>query len=326
MDIYRIPVFTIMRHVKRAIRFVVYLAFSKRSPSITAMDIALINDLRNSLRPLLTDNDTSSNSTNKFWSNHEARLAYLAIHDNPRCFLRWDVIQYTMFATRDAIKLELSYLKSLPDWKSRWKPILEESHVGHPPPYWRYPRSSGNLIHHAYNVAQFQEKTQMSVRNMDYIFEFGGGYGNTCRLIHDMGFTGTYVLYDLPGFSALQEFYLKSLGQKVLNPSSIRLDKNGIVCISNLDLLRSIIPIDSRIPDSMFIATWSLSETPLQYRDTITSLVSGFQTYLIASQSTYDEIDNIGFFQKWRDSQPNITWQSWQIDHLGRNFYMVGQR
>ena len=164
MNIYRILGFSIMRHSKRMVRFVVYFLFSKRSPSVTANDVLLIKNLRDSLRPMMTDINTSSDTTNKRWSKHETRLAYLAIHDNPRRFLRWDVIQYTMFATRDAIKLELAYLKSLPDWKSNWKPILEESHVGHPPPYWRYPRSSGNLIHHAYNVAQFQEKTKMSVR------------------------------------------------------------------------------------------------------------------------------------------------------------------
>ena len=40
------------------------------------------------------------------------------------------------------------------------------------------------------------------------ILEIGGGYGNFCRLLMKRGFAGSYVIYDLPEFLQLQEWYL----------------------------------------------------------------------------------------------------------------------
>ena len=312
--------------LKRAIRVPVYAMLSKRLPPATDGDRELAGELRAALRRLSQDGPSDGSQSEKQWLTHEGRLADLALHNDPRHFLRWDVIQYTMFATRAAINLELAHLRGLPGWKPRWHNALAESPVGRPLPFWRYPRSSGNLIHHAYNVAQFEEETETRVEDLDYVFEFGGGYGSMCRLFHNLGFQGKYVLYDLPGFSALQEFYLKSLGKTVQSPDQFSTASSGIVCVSDLESLKAVLPSDSEIGKSMFIATWSLSESPLSLRDTILSLVSDFQTYLIASQSTYAGTDNIEFFRNWRESRTDVEWHSWQIEHLGRNFYVVGQR
>ena len=47
------------------------------------------------------------------------------------------------------------------------------------------------------------------------IVEFGGGYGSMCRLLHKLGFSGQYFIYDLPEFVALQRYFLKSIGMPV---------------------------------------------------------------------------------------------------------------
>src|SRR5262249_29537133 len=147
--------------------------------------------------------------------------------------LRWDVIQDTMFVgAASYVAKELTFLKKHPDWASRWRRAIQESPIGHPLRYPFFPASSGNLIHHAFHLAQFEEKTQIQVNNIGFVLEFGGGYGSMCRLLHNLGFHGKYVILDLPFFSLLQSFYLKSLGLPVHSIEDFKTANEGIVCVS----------------------------------------------------------------------------------------------
>lgn len=112
---------------------------------------------------------------------------------------------------------ELNFVKRSPEWITCRHRAIRESSVGHPIPYPFYPASSGNLIRHAYHVASFEEKTQCKTKDIDFVFEFGGdgGYGSMCRLFYNAGFHGKYVIFDLPPFSALQVYFLKTLGLPV---------------------------------------------------------------------------------------------------------------
>lgn len=255
------------------------------------------------------------------------RLKALVLSDDPREFLRWDVIGYTMFVHSPGyVARELKYLRSRSDWASRWHAAIQESRVGHPLPYWRYPRSSGNLIHHAYHIAQFEEKTGTRIADMETIFEFGGGYGCMCRLVHEMGFRGRYIIFDLPGFSALQQFYLNSYGLNAHSTESFDSSKDGIVCLSDYESLEGLLNRTTDGRSAALIATWSLSETPTAFRESILSLTSEFEAFLISSQSHYKEVDNIEFFERWRNGRSDIDWSNWRIPHLGNNFYLMGKR
>lgn len=88
-----------------------------------------------------------------------------------------------------------------------------------------------------------------------------GGYGSMCRLIKRLNFNSTYIIIDLPVFSFIQLYYLKSIyGEDEVN--IILSDKDEIM-VNKINL----IPIDEVLlekikvvePD-LFIATWSLSE------------------------------------------------------------------
>ena len=59
--------------------------------------------------------------------------------------------------------------------------------------------------------------------NFDFIFEFGGGYGAMCEILHRAGFSGEYYIYDVPSMNKIQEHFLESSGI------------DGVVCTSNLD-------------------------------------------------------------------------------------------
>ena len=51
-----------------------------------------------------------------------------------------------------------------------------------------------------------------------------------------------------------------------------------------------------------------------------------FNAFLIAYQHQFKEVDNIAFFDNWKATQEGITWYEWEIEHIKRSWYLVGQR
>lgn len=58
-------------------------------------------------------------------------------------------------------------------------------------------------------VLDYFESNVCELNTFDHIFEFGGGHGRICRMIHDRGFSGKYTIFDFPEMSALQKAYLR---------------------------------------------------------------------------------------------------------------------
>lgn len=311
---------------KYAIKLVSRLYDKPLAPP-TDREKELIEEIRTSFRGLPISETVNCSASEKEWSDYANRLKELVLNNDPREFLRWHVISGTMFVKYASyITPELKYLKSRPDWQERWHEAIRESSVGHPIPYWRYSSGSGNLIHHAYHLAKFEEKTKIRVNNVNYIFEFGGGYGSMCRLIYKLGFQGKYVIFDLPPFSALQQFFLKSIGAKVHSFDSFKAGENGVICISDLQQLREILPDHTEAGDSMFIATWSISEAPVGIRNSILPFVSSFNEFLIAYQHQFCEVNNVVFFENWKAHQKDIKWYEWEIEHIPESKYLLGKR
>jgi hypothetical protein len=299
--------------------------FDKPLPAASETENRLVKEIRETFRDLTGSNTQHSGLCHTEGQENIARLRELVLNDDPRRFMRWDVILKTMsVAQAEYVRPEFNYLKNLADWDSRWRSAIDESPVGHPEPYWRYPRSSGNLIHHAYHLARFEKETSLCAHTMDFIFEFGGGYGNMCRLLHKLGFQGSYVLFDLPAFSALQKFYLESVGITVRLVDSFEKEKKGCFCISDIRQLKRIFSA-GETSSSIFIATWSISETPLELRNNVLSCVKNFGTFLIAYQHRFKEVDNIGFFRKWTAAQKDVLWYNMQIEHIPNNSYLFGK-
>lgn len=314
----------LFKHVRKSLSAL----YDKPLTPPSSREKKLVEELKTTFRgfPILETADRLPSE--KEWFNRVNRLRELILNKDPREFLRWHVISGTMFVKyADYVGPELNYLKSLPDWTSRWCEAIKESPIGHPMPYWRCPKSSGNLIHNAYHLAQFEEKTAISVNNMNCIFEFGGGYGSMCRLVHNLGFQGKYVLFDFPAFSALQQFFLKSVRITVHAVGSFKTARSGVVCISDVEELTEILSNHFEETDSMFIATWSISEAPVGLRNLILPLTSSFKGFLIAYLAQFKEVNNIDFFRNWRTSQEDIEWHDWQIKHMSNNNrYIVGKR
>lgn len=265
-----------------------------------------------------------SHDTESDWAGHRARVRHLVLHGNPVEFQRWDVVRATMVAgDTPYVAAELAHLRRRPDWRRRWQPAIRESPLGRPRPFYLYPRSSGTLIHHAYHACRFEEATGVALDRASLVVEFGGGYGSMCRLVHGLGFAGAYVIFDLPEFSALQRFYLRSLDI----PASTEPAARGVTTVSNLETLATLLRGRDR-GGGVFIATWSLSESPRALRETVLRTVEGFDAFLIAYQQRFAEVANDEFFAAWRSRLPGgLTWQEIPIEHLKKaSWYLFGVR
>ena len=248
-----------------------------------------------------------------FWNTMSDRFVQDKNKYGFKNLCQWPVIQQTMFMKNpNWVKKELDYLRSLADWDTKWKSLIKESDVGNPIRCTFYPDSSGNLIHTAYHIAKFEEKTKCTVESMNTIFEFGGGYGLMCKLIHDLGFVGQYTIYDLPEFVKLQEYYLDKFSY------------NFVRLLSEKDLPKLETVHAHKL--SLFIATWSLSEAPISMRNLVLRQLSGFTNYLIAYQISFESISNIKYFEEFAEERTNIKWWDWEIQHIPENYYMVGRK
>jgi hypothetical protein len=204
-------------------------------------------------------------------------------------FLRLQTILRTMFVTNRVYVLKelLFVLKYLKDNNIAIDAIYE-SPVGNPIRYFFYPFSSGNLIHHSYSLFFYLNKYKKCINDFDFIFEFGGGYGGFSRLCSNIGYKGEYILYDLEEMSILQEYYLRSLN-KFHDSKKYYNNKKHIV--SNL----SSIP-DMSNSNVLFVALWSLSESPVEIRNKIENILRTSSSVLIAMQPYFSSIDNKEYF------------------------------
>jgi hypothetical protein len=290
-------------------------------------DLRLTDDLKSTFDKLPCDELRTNSVAERKWHDFVSELRRLVRDADPRSFLRWDVIRKTMFIVNAPyVKPELAYLKGRPDWQSHLCDIVKESPVGHPIPYYLFPASSENMIHHTYHLVRFQQESNLSIGDAEIIVEFGGGYGNMCRLAHRFGFKGKYIIYDFPEFAAIQAYYLKAQDYPIKHPAKLKDAESGITCVSDIESLDKLLVANmSEKSRSLFLATWSISETPMDLRKIILEKVKDFQLYLVAYQDSFGEIDNTAFFSQWQQEHSGkLNWYNKPISHLKGNNYLFG--
>lgn len=277
--------------------------------------------LANLLRERITQ--TAHSSTHEplsEWDLNRTQLRKACLENDPRCFTHWNIIRQTMFVGNSPyVRLELQALRRAPDWSSRWKAAVIEDAIGAPERSKFWLASSGNRIHHAYSLLNFEKKTSTKVSDLRLIVEFGGGYGSLCRLVFKLGFQGTYVIFDFPEFLALQEYYLGSLGIPFsfggVGPDTQRV--SGVYTIEDLSrLVRNA-------KAGCLIALWSLSESPMPLRYEVMKAASRFDSHLIALQDSFEGIENLSFARDFMRQRNDLSWQLEEIPHLPRNYYLM---
>jgi hypothetical protein len=223
------------------------------------------------------------------WTQHRQQLRHDILTRDPRAFFAWEVIAQTMCPPPYArfLQSEKRYLAA-----HNWRPSRRFR--------------TANAIHQAYHVYRFQTETGVGIRDFDFILEFGGGYGEMRRVIHELGFRGRYTIFDLPEFTALQRFYLSShhCGADL---------QSGMPSLGSASGSRKL-----------FIAAWSFDETPVETRAAWTQLLSGFDGFLLAYQLNFAGIDNQAFFSRWQQNFPRVQWSTQVIPQLRNSFYLFG--
>jgi len=146
-----------------------------------------------------------------------------------------------------------------------------------------------------------------------------------CRLFHQLGFTGRYVIYDLPPFSVLQLFYLKALGLPVYTMEELPNTGRGILCISREDTIRNALEWAEQ-GETLFVGPWSISETPQSVRERIMPLIVPCRGVLIAYWQQFKEMNNIAYFNSWVMEHSEFKWNHVNIRTLLDHFYLFGLR
>lgn len=128
------------------------------------------------------------------------------------------------------------------------------------------------------DIAKLTDK----VKDMKRIVEIGAGIGDMADIIHKLGFQGEYIIYDFAEISQIQRWYHRELGLK------------NIQYVSRVEDLISD-------PADLAIATWSLTEMPIDLRDQITQKLKGSKNWLVAYSNTIFGLDNASYMNGFRE-------------------------
>lgn len=117
---------------------------------------------------------------------------------------------------------------------------------------------STNTIHHLFHLYKYFSHRGIDISKFKSkrIIEWGGGYGNMCKILIEKGVTKNYMIVDVPEFTQIQYNYLSSyFGLDNVNYlTDIKDMKDGINLISVDD-------IDIFPEYDTFISNWALTES-----------------------------------------------------------------
>ncbi len=222
-------------------------------------------------------------------------------------FLREGFIQKMFFVhNRIFIYYELKNLQNNPRWNF-YEKLLIEDHIGNPVRYFLYPRSSGNRINHVFHLSVLIDEFGLDIKKIKSVFEFGGGYGCMARIFSKINLNIKYFCFDTSWVNLLQFYYLKH------NNLNVGFSKrNNFFLSSDLKKTRNF-----SNNNTLFIANWSISETPIRFRKKFEKIIKNSDYILISFQENFENIDNLKYF---KELQKKISYK-FQIKISKNKFY-----
>ena len=203
-------------------------------------------------------------------------------------FLRESFIQKMFFVhNRLFILNELKYLY----WDIKWnfyKKLLVEDNVGNPVRYFLYPKSSGNKINHVFHLCTLINQFNIDIKKIKNVFEFGGGYGCMARIFSKINKDIKYTCFDTFHVNLIQFYYLK---YNDLNVGFSK--KNNFFLTSELKEIQNYYLNNSNY---IFIANWSISETPINFRKKFEVIIKNSKYILISFQENFENLNNLNYF------------------------------
>jgi len=156
----------------------------------------------------------------------------------------------------------------------------------------------GHLLFNGYDYEK--------IRSMKTIVELGGGVGDLCDTVYRLGFTGDYYIYDFPEISKLQEYHLTTAGHE------------------NVKFINST---DSLVAGDLVVATWSLTEMPLDLRDVVVDKLQDSKEWIVAYSNKIFGIDNDAWIKEtFIPKMKNKTCEINALDFMpwdGGTFYLT---
>ncbi len=96
-------------------------------------------------------------------------------------------------------------------------------------------------------------------------------------------------------------------------------------CLYDIEKLDEIVSANQN-KKRLFVATWSISESPLELRNKIIEIVDSFDYFLIGYQNNFGPNDNISLFNKFCEERNDFEWKSIHIEHIPGNYYLFEKK
>ena len=254
------------------------------------IDLKKDNKILNEIKYLLKSKKPNLKSLKKTHKVFNLKMFNLLKSNNLKNFLRKGFIQKMFFVhNRLFILNELKALKQNKNWQF-YRKLINEDSIGNPVRFFLYPRSSGNKINHVFHLSILKDEMRINLKTINYIFEFGGGYGCMAKIFSKINKSINYSCFDTFYVNLLQFYYLK---HNDLNVGFNR-KKNKFFLVSNIDKISSLYKKNQKY---LFIANWSLSETPIKFRKNFDILINKSQFILISFQENFENINNLRYFE-----------------------------
>jgi len=148
--------------------------------------------------------------------------------------------------------------------------------------YHSYLETNTINLRNCFQYYMYEDTTGRQINDFPSIIEIGGGCGDFCKFIFDMGYKGSYTIVDL---------------EETLKVSKQCLNGYPVTFTTKLP----------NITDSCLISTWGLSETEISTRPNL-EVCSG---YLITYQRNIWHLNNEKYFSKYKGYRHEMPWLHW---------------
>lgn len=215
------------------------------------------------------------------WDKFRAKIS-TEFNENPSGFLRQPTISKTIHPNEQYIASKyLEELKSNEYVKSNIFPYIYDLPIGNPFYCEIFPSISTMTVQHIYYIELINEYLGVDLFDSEIknVVEFGGGYGNLCRICSMLGYQGNYHIIDFPEMHQIQEFYTEFYNKNTKNHSINSFEDIG--CLNGA---------------SIFVATFSLNETTIDFRLSIEKFLYEFDYIFIAYNRNFFGVDNNSYF------------------------------
>lgn len=250
------------------------------------------------------------------WDDFRSQIV-VEFQQHPMDFLRQPVISRTVHPNQQ--ELANKYLVELSEGKFSRENILPRLYdlpIGDPYVCENFPLASTMSMQHAYYISIIRDNLGVFIPDgkIDHITELGGGYGNFCRIVYGLGYTGDYSIADFPEMHSIQRHFLSYGCETQIN--------NKLIEFKSLSD-KEILPKSSK---SLFMATFSLSEMPLQSRLEVEEIYQHFGYLFFAYNSFFGVEDNEIYFSELKQRLASNFELHLIKDKHRRAWFLFGKR